>query len=325
MKIIINEQEYSKFTRFFMQQTFDAFASSFSIYGESGTMPQEMLYAPIRIYDDDDNLMLTGNVINYFMSLEAKKDQVSIGGYSTPGILEDVNYPNEMYPIQMNLMSHAMVIKKVCDFFKIKYVLHENILDIVNREKLKTGISPTQSIKSFLAAIMSQDHVFITHDEYGVLHFLRPEKQNAIKVNENDDYVMGIDYRLNGQLLHNPITLRKQVGKMDVGYKTINNPLCKANRPRTVIMQNGFYKDMEEAAKNILSAELSSIKYYIKMSKYIKPGTLISLTSDTLNIHDRELFVENIRINIMGRIDNYSISCVPKEVYYDKYDYDIRS
>lgn len=318
MYILINGEKFDKFTKFFMQMNFDAFASSFTITGEAGTMPQEMLYSDVEIYDDDDKLLLTGKLINYNVQIAANNHQVSLGGYSLGGLLEDVNVPNSMYPIQFNLMSLATIFKKLLDYFKLYYVIHPNVADILNKVVLKTGVSPNQSIKSFIAAQCSNSHVFVTHDEKGVIHFLRPTEQDAIDINEDDDNITSLSYRINGQMLHSPITVRKQVGTTDIGHTTIKNPYCTIDRPTTKIMHNGFHKDLNAAARNYLSAEMAGIKFYIVTTRFIKPGSLVTLTSKTIGIEKKKLFVENIRINKTPTNVEYSISCVPKEVFYQE-------
>ena len=318
MKLIVNNSEYSNFLSFYLNLEFDSFASTFNILGVKQQMPRGIMYKKCKFYDDDDNLLLTGQIINYSLAVKSKPQQVRLGGYSTAGILEDVNMPLDLYPIHLNLMSLNDILERVLGFFKIDYVVDEDVMEKMDEVFLKTNCSPDQSIKTYIAGLASERDVIITHDQYGVLHFTKLKPQRAVHIDENSPFILEINYRENGQTLHNPVSIIKQVGKLNIGDITVSNPFCNAFRPTTKIMKNGFHKDLENAAKNYISSELKSIKIYIKTTKFFKPGTLIALKSETLGFDKPlELFVENIRWSGSAAKHEFSMSCIPKAVYYD--------
>ena len=65
-----------------------------------------------------------------------------------------------------------------------------------------------------------------------------------------------------------------------------------------------------------LSAELRNIKFNISTTKFVKPGNLIELKSESLGIKDFvELFVEQTDIKGDANGESYVLTCVLKEVY----------
>ena len=231
-----------------------------------------------------------------------------------------MNMPEELYPLHLNLMPLKEILEKILPLLKIDYWIDPDpeVQEKIEEIFLKTTCSPSQSIKSYLAGLASERNIVVTHNEKGVLLFTKLPPQTAVELHEDDPGLVNIQFRLNGQLLHNPITIFKQVGMLKIGEHTVSNPLCNDFRPTTKILRNGADKDIEPAAMNYLASEMKSVKMYIQTTKFYKPGTLISLISPSLGYEEPlELFVENIRIEGSPKGEKYSMSCIPKAVYYD--------
>jgi len=320
MKIKINGKIYQNFTSYGVILKYNAVASSFSFTSLKDVLNEQLTYNKVEIYNDFDNLLITGTIINHNYSISSMPNMVTISGYSLGGVLEDCNMPTTLYPLQNDNMSLEEICKKILPVFNLNYEYTDNIsVDFKKSYKQKTA-SIDQKVKDFITGGASQKGIIVSNTNEGKILFTKYNnlKKSVYDFEEGQSNIISLDLNINGQGLHSEITVLKQVSNNDksTGQSTVLNPIIKAFRPLVKVSTSGSVFDTDKAAKLERSKELGGIKFIIKSKKFVNCGEIIKLKAPSLNLHDFvELFVEetNIQGNQNGEI--YTLTCVLKEVY----------
>lgn len=322
MRIVINKKDFEYFTEYNINMVFDRIANSFSFTAKKDLFDYFLEYPDCQIYDNDNNLLITGTVLAPNLNQTPSPEFISIYGYSKTGILEDCSIPNSIYPLQFDNLSLKQITSKILAPFGLDYKFDSIIATELNKKYTKIETQPGSSPKQLISDLAAQRNIFVSVTEKGELLFTRFKKTNpVINIDAGDFGLKKLNLNINSQALHSEITIVKQASEdnPDAGEYTIDNPYVEKYRPVTRVMDSGDIFDVKNAARTALSKELQNITINFDFTEFIKPGQTITLKAPELKLNnDTELMVQ--AVNITGNtkdIDLYSYSCVLVDVYTD--------
>jgi prophage tail gpP-like protein len=324
MRLVIGEKEYNNITQYTINQKYNSIASSFSLVVNADVLDYVLDYPECEIYDDSDNLILTGIVLAPSITTTAQPNTITLRGYSLAGVLEDCPVPKSSYPLQFDNLNLLEITDKLLGPFGLNYNIQGDILEDALKRYPKLEIEPEQRVKQILSDLSSQRNIYLTHNEFGEVVFTRfdPSKFLSIMFIEEGSFgVKSINLDINSQALHSEITVVKQATKKspDSAEVTINNPYVDKFRPTTKVMVSGDNLDIDKAARNALAAELSNIVITINVQsdKYVKPGTTIELKAPSIKLNNPTvLFIEEVNYtSTVNNSNQYTIKCVLPDLY----------
>jgi len=322
MKIEVNNKNYNFFSDYRIILKYNSIADAFSFSAKRDVLEYFLKYPECKIFDDNNNLLITGTILAPKLRSTSKPELIRINGYGLPGILEDCNIPVSLYPLQFDNLSLIQISERILEAFGLKYVFTSNVIDDLEKKYAKVSTEPGITIKQFLNNLASQRNIFLTRNNFGELVFSRYDQSKfrpVVYFEEGNPGIENIQLYINSQLLHSEITILKEASKdnPDATEHTIQNPYVDKFRPSVKKMNSGDVFDVKKAARNALSSELSSIKINFKTTKFVNVGNTISLVAPSIKINKpTELFVEQVQISGSSKtIDKYVVTCVLPEIY----------
>lgn len=319
VRLIIEGQEFYGFTIDNLSLIYNAITSSFGFSSLSDYAPAPLTYPKVEIYHDDE-LILSGNVLNQTHQASASPNLVSISGYSRAGILDDCTIPLSEMPMQLDNMSLKEICTKLFKTFNISFTYENSVANLMNKKFVKANFDYDKTIKGFIVGLATERGIYVNHLNDGSVHFTDSSVKNLTVVEHFEDFgVTNMTLDIDGQSMHSDISVLAQADEKDIfeGETTIKNPyVTSVTRPIIHLMKNGDSLDVKEYARLKLSEELRAIKLKISTTKFVKPGQLISVKSDRLNLnHDTKFFVEQCDIKDEVKGLTYDLTCVLKDVY----------
>lgn len=320
-KLKIDNEQFDFFNNVTINLDFNSIASSFSFQGLADFTPAPLEYNQCQVIDDNNNILITGTILNPGYSATNKPEPVNVSGYSLPGILEDCEIPVSLYPLQSDNLSLIEILDKLLQPFGIKYIFTSNVSADLLKKYKKTSAEPGQRIKSYINNLASQRGVILTHDNLGNLVFTRLEPDLLpveAEFNEGNPGISEISLQVDAQQMHSEITVLKQAstGSPNSGEAKIENPYVPIFRPKVMILTDGDLFDVEKAARNELGNELRNIVLTIRTTKFVEPGKKIKVRSPSNKIKVfSEFIVESTVINATSRSIKYDLTCVPVDVF----------
>jgi len=336
----IRNRQVENFNNFQVSLKYDSVGSTFAFdfyFEPNNTDHKELLcigHYHICTLEFENELILTGNVISQKFKSESARQFVSIGGYSSGGVLEDCSIPPSIYPLQSDGLTLRQIVSKVLQPFNIKF----NVDSIVNAEM--NSVLPTstagegQSVKSYISQICAQKNIIISHNEKGELAFTRlNENQQPIlefDTTKSDSYPFtSMSLAYDGQGMHSHITLMKQadIDGGNAGESTIRNPyvINSVFRPKVAKQTSGNDNDTGKAARQVLAQELKGLKLSIELStwkakgKVIRPGTIISVVNPEVYLYRKSTWVvESVDLKGDNKATTCTLSCVLPETFTNK-------
>lgn len=334
----IQGKDFENFNNFSLTLSFDSIASTFSFdakfnpdNAEHRNLFRPFSYRKCEVFGDDE-LLLTGVILNHKFSQKPAKTLTSISGYSVTGVLEDSSIPVEKYPLETNNKTLLEIAQDLCNPFGLTVVSNTNdTATVIESTTAKMG----ESIKSYLSNLCSQRNLILTHDNIGRLVITKvPSSQKAITTLENSE----VELSCNGQNMHSVITVMKQasIDTDNAGEATIQNPFISAFqtsitpsnpfvpnlRPLVKEQNSGNDNTTEQAAKTALANELKALKFTIPINSWyinkslIKPSQIIKVTApDCFLYKPTELFIESVTFTGSPESQKAVLSCSLPEVY----------
>lgn len=181
ISILIDNNLFSFFTNYnitFDIDTFDTFSFSapfdemIEIYRESF---RPFSYKPISVYYGKE-LILTGVLLAPDSSVEPSRKELTISGYSKPGILNDCMMPITSYPLEFNNQTLERITSILCEPYGIQY----NFLSSSGNPFDKVSIEIETNIFSFISELSKQRGLLISNDEYGKIIFWQSSFSNPV-------------------------------------------------------------------------------------------------------------------------------------------------
>ncbi len=327
MKLIINEKQYSEFSSYIIKLKYNAIASTFSFTGMKKVFNSVFSYDDLTVRDDENNTLLTGNIVAPDLHSHPKPELKTISGYSRPGKLENVSIPIELYPLQFDRLTLKDIADKILNYFDIKYVIDPAVLPEMNKTFDKINDDPGKSPKQLINRLASQRNIILTHDEKGRIVFTRidanrPISKFSIGIEGDNPGIKNMTLKVDSQNMHSDITVMREASKdnPDAGQATVINPYVNQSlkRPLVKVLRSGDIFDVEKAARNELSKEIASIRIIINLTRFVRPGEVIEIKSEELNINNPNRFlIEETTINGNANedVEEYQLRCVPIDAY----------
>ena len=313
----VNGREFKYFSNVNVDLAIDTIASSFNFSGFFNNEDEELrkifkpltyLACEIWFIDNDKNIrekLITGTIINVALSTQRQERLMGVSGYSKTGILEDVNMPLELYPLQFDGLGLDQIIKNITDYFGLQLKINENAKIDAAKPFEKVKAEPSEKIKGFISKIARQRNMTVTHDNFGrlLLYKILDVSPPKIRINEDDIKVTSVSVTPNGQGIHSSITVIKQssTGDQNEGESTVISPFVKnQKRPLVKMLSNGENEDTNKAAKAIASSEAKNFPITIELEgwtfqdKIVRAGFYIELTAPSIFLSRTKLVLQRV-------------------------------
>lgn len=332
----IRNQKVDFFNSFNFSLRYDAVGSpfSFGFYFDPDNVNLKEL-ACIGHYHEctlehNNELLLTGQIISEGFKSSSTRQLVGIGGYSLPGMLEDVTADTSSYPLQCDGLTLREIATKLLTPFKIKFMVDPSVSAQMDIAYEKTSPKPAEKIKGYLSSLCGQRNIILSHNESGYLLFTRAKTKlkPIIDFNIPKGGILATEMALdfNGQAMHSHITVMKQASKNspNAGQFTIRNPyvIDSVYRPITIIQDSGDDIDTEKAARNALADELRNLSLTIQTDRWesggkiIKPNNTITVINPDIYLFKKSTwFIEQIDFKGDNKETTATLKCVLPEVY----------
>jgi prophage tail gpP-like protein len=331
MILKIKNKKFDFFNGFQLSLRYDSIASTFSFnsYFDPNNPEHKELFKPGSYnkctLEHNGELLITGYVISNGFNSSPVKELVSIGGYSSAGILEDCEIPTSLYPLQSDGRTLKEITERLIKPFGVKLISDSALSAAINKPYETSTAKESQSIKSYISELAAQKNIIVSHDVNGNILFTRAQT-NKVPVFELTSGIPGTKMALSfdGQQMHSSITVQKQADSDggNAGESTVSNPYASIFRPRVISQSSGDDNDTAQAARNALSAELKNIKLTITTDRWeiggkiIKPNNIISVTNPELYLYKKsKWFIESIDFSGDNTKTTAVINCVLPEVY----------
>lgn len=329
----IRNRKVDFWNQFSLTLRYDSMASAFSFTGyfNPDNPEHKDLYCighyHLATVEHNDELLLTGYILNQGFTDAPKKEPVTIAGYSLPGVLEDCEFPPKV-PLQSDGLSLRQIAEKIITPFGLKMIVDPSVSALMDKVYEKSSAGETQKIKDYLTKLSAQRNVIISHTTKGNILFTKakPKQQPILNYGEvGGAPFTSMELTFNGQAMHSHITVMKQPDKDggNAGESTIRNPYAPfVYRPTTVIQNSGDDNDTDQAARNILSAELKNMVLKITTDRWevdgkiIKPNNLITVINPKVYLYKKSTwFIESIDFKGDNKSTVATLNCVLPEVY----------
>lgn len=327
------------FNEFTLNLVHDAVGSTFNLKmwfdpdnPEHVEITTPLHYHEIQI-EFDDELVLTGYILNTKFSQTAEPQMISLSGYSLPGVLEDCEIPTSLYPLQSDGLSLAQIAQKLIRPFKLDMEIDASVSDRINKTFKKSTASETQTVKAYLSSLASQKNIIISHNAAGNLLFTeaKTEVDPIISFDLRSETPVGTSFNfdVNGQKMHKYITLQKQASKDggNAGEQRVRNPMVAGNvfRESVKSQSSGDDNDTFDAAQRALADQLRGIKLDITTDQWkvngsiVRPNNIVEIIAPKLFIFTkRRFYIESVTLTGNETTTTAQWSCVMPEVYNGK-------
>lgn len=288
--------------------------------------------------EHNDELLISGIILSQTFPSKPVREMVSLGGYSLPGVLEDCQIPTSAYPLQNDGLSLKQIAEKVLRPFGLSMEIDASVAAKMNAVFDISTAKESQTVKSYLAELATQKNIIISHTATGKVLFTSAKTDQSSPILEFDftnGTIPGTEMELsfNGQAMHSHITVQKQANvdaDSDGGNAaeaTVRNPyvINSVFRPLVVNQSSGTDTDTEQAAKNVLAAELKNLKLIIKTDRWeangkiIKPNNYLTVINPEVYLYKKATwFIEEIAFEGNESKTTATITCCLPEVYNGK-------
>jgi prophage tail gpP-like protein len=312
LSLKISGQKFDFWNNFQLNLVYNSLSSTFSFDGLVLTPEQKKLFKPLSYHSCqvlfNNEVLLTGTILNTSTSVDNNICLGNITGYSKPGVLGDCEIPISLYPLQFDNMSLKEITEKLITPFGLKLSIDSSLTDIANKKYDTIAAEPEQTINDFLTKLCKTKNIILTHNEVGNVVFARHRKDDSSVAT----YIEGkpstnIKLSVNGQAMHSEITGQKQasIGTDVAGEVTIQNDYIPTYRPTTKKQDTGKNDDTENSVNMIRGSELRGIQLTIETDRYkwfdgrtmrpLRPNHTIDVESPSNFITDRtRFFVESV-------------------------------
>lgn len=283
MKVLLNNQTYINFTDYGIDLYYNTIASTFAFSSLNDIVLNPFGYDEVKIFDDNDNLLLTGTITGFNKSDTIKPTLTAFGGYSLTGILDDVSVP---HPLQTDGLSLQKIAEKLLKNLNVKMIVDSSATALMKKTFKKSTASDSQSVANYLTELAAQKGIVITHNNSGELVFTKVN-YSAKKTFAYFDNSQEIEMSINAQGMHSDIKIVRQASKdnENAGEYDIKNPYVTKYRPITRSLSSGDIYSLKEAARYELGKELMNINFSINGTKtFIPAGEVVEIKSERLGI-----------------------------------------
>ncbi|HET8827766.1 MAG TPA: hypothetical protein VFM79_00420 [Pelobium sp.] len=328
MKIKINGTYIKFFDEVAVTFNLGSVASVFSFVGRFNPdnplhikVFKPLSFSKVEIFSNDDELLLTGTMINHDFNSDARPQLWVLSGYSLPGILEDVNIPYDQYPLESLKRNLKDITEKLISTFGINLVVDGSVSQEVRIPFDKSVADPSESIKEYLSKIAGQRNIVMSHNEKGDLLYFRPDTKALPKMRFNVENTLSMAFSVKGQALHSDVTVLRQPSDENSNISpvdTVKNVMVNQFRPAVKVLSSGTDTATKKAADNELAAELQNITLKIEINKLLKlkPGNIVEVKNEEIFLFEYTRFmISSIALNEKTSSESSSLSLVLPESF----------
>jgi len=319
-RLKINNKEFKHFKNLQVSLNYNGIGSTFSFSAVFDTKSETHLelfrplkYNRVKIYKDDE-LVLTGVILNNTFSSKPTKQPTTFSGYSITGVLGDCEIPVEAYPLQSNNRTLKEITEHILSSFYFDLVIDDIVLKDANTAYDKSVADNNQTAASYITNLCNQKDIVLSHTVKGELLFTRAK----FLVPKRIKY-LSADLAVTGQGMHDRIMIQRQssIKGGNAGEFLIHNPYVDEIRPKTKQQTSGTDNDTELACKKAFAEELKNIKLTVIVDNWnTKPNTMILIKDIELYLfNDTKFFVESVTYSSTKDKQISTLSCVIPEVY----------
>lgn len=335
MIIRVKNRKYDFFNSLSVNLKYDAIASTFSFKAEFNPNNEDQVellhvgHFHTAIIEDDGDVLITGPILSNTFTTSKVVHLVGIGGYSLTGVLEDCNIPVSLYPLQSDGLNLLQIAQKLVEPFKLKIVVDSVVSALVNKVYTNTTAGEQQTIKQYLTELASQRNIILSHTRKGELLFTKAKTNQSpiIRIEPGGHKFSKMTMVFNGQAMHSDITVQKQADSDggSASEATIKNPFVPfVFRSKVVSQSSGDDNDVNQAARNALSAELKNLTLTIELDSFrvdgnlIEPNNIVSVIDPNLMIFKKtNFFIEEVTFTGDPKREVSTLKCVLPSVYDD--------
>jgi prophage tail gpP-like protein len=328
MKVKINNKNYFFFNNFRVSLKLDSVGSVFSFLAnfnpdnnEHKELFKPLSFNKIEIYKDDNELLLTGYIIDLDFTSEASPKLVKVSGYSLGGVLEDSNIPYTSYPLESIKRSLADISRKIFADFGLNVVIDSSVAREMDLIYDKSTAEPTESIKSYISKLASQRNIVLSHNAKGDIVFFRPSFNLAPKYLFNALNTTAMSLNVKGQNMRSKIWVLRQPSPSNDNLTPVDevvNNMVTLFRPGVKTLSSGIDTDTAKAVKNILAAQLKNIVIQLQIPKWLplKPGDLIEVQNKEIYLYNKtKLVISELDFDEDEKSTTMSITALLPESY----------
>lgn len=335
MILKVNNTKYDFFDNIRVRLVYDSVGSIFSFDGlfDPDYEPHKKLFKPLSFQqvtvEHNDELLITGQILNNTFQQSKVQELTNITGYSLPGVLEDCEIPVSLYPLQSDKRTLKDIAERLIEPFGISMVIDDAVSGEMNKRYDVSTADEKQSVKSYLTELAGQRNIVLSHTPEGKLLFTKAStKQKPIALFEEGAPGLKMSLSTKGQKMYKTTTVQRQssVKGLNAGEHSINNPFVEVYRTHVKTQSSGDDNDTEKAAKTLLAAQLKNISLTIEVDRWewlnnekkeiMRPGKIITVLSPKNYIYNEtRFFVESVEFSGVKQEKTATLICVLPEVY----------
>jgi len=328
-RITINGIKYQYFSDLKLSLNYTGFVSTFSFNAPFDpdielhrSIFKPLGYQTVKIYYNDE-LLLTGNIVNHKIEDQATPTNAAFSGYSKSGILQDVSIPTSLYPLQSKDRTLREIVDRLVSPFNIsvKYI-NAYEADIKYSD---TVADQGNSVGAYIHKLCEQRDLRLSHDVYGNLVISKPVYP-GIFTNFTDNYrAVNSNISVDGQAMYSQLTAIRQasIGNDVQAQSSASFPITF--RPLVQVQQDGEHGDIEKMAASMLSNTARAISLNLHLdrwtnydNKIYKPGYVVGYQNSQLGIYSSvNMFIESVELYEENKLEVSNISLIPDWAIFD--------
>lgn len=346
MRVKINNRFFTGFTKLTVNLAIDKVASTFIITGRfNPNLPEHrdifrpLSYNVVEIFDNFNNIILTGNIINHKLRSKSSPTLSTFTGYSKPGILEDVTISTDRNPLELtgnfdeivvstdrytlenNEVSLTEIAQKILEPFNIQMVIDGPTIEHdMGLPYDRVVAEESETIKEYLSKLTSQRNIVLSHTAKGELLFFRPNIAGKPTYFFNTSNTLEMETNTNGQGLHSHIAVVSQpdIISNDRQTEIILNPIVGVYRPVVKVQTTDTDVHVLSAAYNKLASELKNIRINVLLDRFInvKIGDIVEVQNKEIYLFNRtRMIVSMIKLEQSEKGDVTKITLMMPETF----------
>jgi len=265
----------------------------------------------------NDEVVLTGVLNNKKTSLSSK--DLSLGGYSLPGVLNDLPVPPDQYPLEFNNQTLAQIAVEMGSYYGVKAQFSHSpgapFSESVSPE-------PAEKILAFLIKLAHKRSLLISNDARGKMLFFKPGKKAGItSLKQGELPLLDVQVDYDEQQLYDSVTGFGAViiGRDPEKFTVPLRALSGVNRPFIYVVSDSQGADLQKAVEfkagrlfaSAIKISASVLGWRNAAGKIYAPGDFVSLYSpNNFFYNETKLLIRNVRLSKSGSDESASLDFV---------------
>ena len=260
------------------------------------TVFQPLSFKPVQVYIGGE-LVINGTMVTVNPAVTANSRVFSVGGYSLPGVLNDVNFPAEAYPIEFNNFGLQQIASYVAGLFGLGTQFDAPAGALFER----IASEPNEKILPFLIKIAHQRNLIVGNTLDGRLLFTQTTKETSvISLKEGELPFLGGAPNYSSQEYFSSITgLAPTTSSKDAENFEAINPFLEDLRPNVFKITDADSADVQTTVNakigrmfaNAIPVPVTVQGWRVPGGELWKPNLKIKLQSDGMMIYKETEFI----------------------------------